>query len=163
MGLEYVAALWDGFLICLRGRKSVILGFWAAPGASGAISLGAGAWPPPFERVSGAPQTTKIANFRPLENYDLYGPPKVQPRIAWAGLSCYYRNGYTIDPTLPWCGIRSATKNSSIVQGAWGGIFQSVWHLLGCFADMVLRSGASRDFAANANHLGHSVFCLLGT
>ena len=32
----------------LQGRKSVILGVWAAPGASVAISLGRGALPPPF-------------------------------------------------------------------------------------------------------------------
>ena len=38
----------EGIYKLFKGRKSVILGVWAALGASGAISLGTGASPPAF-------------------------------------------------------------------------------------------------------------------
>ena len=53
--------------IYLRGRKSVILGVWAAPGAPETLPKGGGLRPPPFGRVSGAPgaaQTPKMADLR---------------------------------------------------------------------------------------------------
>ena len=58
-----------------KGRKSVILGVWAAPGASGAISLGRGASPPPFWGVSGAPgappdpQNSQFPTLKNLRNF----------------------------------------------------------------------------------------------
>ncbi len=52
-----------------KGRKSVILGVWAAPGARETIPLGGGLRPPPFGRVSraaGAAQIPKMTDFRSL-------------------------------------------------------------------------------------------------
>ena len=48
LAVKDAAALWEELYMFVKGRRSVILGVWAAPGASGAISLGAGASPPPF-------------------------------------------------------------------------------------------------------------------
>ncbi len=39
-----------------KGRRSVILGVWAAPGARGTIPLGGGVRPPPFGRGSRPPR-----------------------------------------------------------------------------------------------------------
>ena len=64
-----------------KGRKSVILGVWAALGAPETLPKGGELRPPPFARVSGAPgaaQTPKMTDFRPTKNYKF--PPKVQPR-----------------------------------------------------------------------------------
>ncbi len=52
-----------------KGRKSAILGVWAAPGARETLPKGGGLRPPPFGRVSGAPgfiQTPKMADFKSL-------------------------------------------------------------------------------------------------
>ncbi len=66
-GPQYMAVLWEGIVNLFRDRKSVILGVWAAPGASETLPKGVGLRPPPFARVSGAPgaaQTPKMTDLR---------------------------------------------------------------------------------------------------
>ena len=61
---------WGGNLKFVNGRKSVILGVWAAPGAPETLPKGGGRSPPPFWRVykaPGATQTPKMADLRPLK------------------------------------------------------------------------------------------------
>ncbi len=67
----YVAALWEGGFQFFKDRKSVILGVWAAPGAPEALPKGGGLRPPFFgmlSRASGATQTSKMTDFRSLNN-----------------------------------------------------------------------------------------------
>ena len=62
----------DGYKILelLKGRRSIILGVWAAPGAPETLPKGGGLRPPPFARVPGAPgapraaQTPNVTDFR---------------------------------------------------------------------------------------------------
>ena len=59
----------DGYKVLklFKDRKLVILGVWAPPGARETLPKGGGRSPPPFGRVSGAVQTTKIDDFWVLE------------------------------------------------------------------------------------------------
>ena len=66
---------------CSKGRKSVILKVWGAPGAPETPQKCRGDALPPSEmatEVPGAAQTPKMTDFRPLENSEF--PPKVQPQ-----------------------------------------------------------------------------------
>ncbi len=65
-----VAVLWHGNSKFVKGRKLVIFGVWAAPGAQETLPTGGGLRPSPFGRVSGAPgaaQTPKNYRFPILE------------------------------------------------------------------------------------------------
>ena len=69
-----------------KSRKSVLLGVWAAPGAPETPQKVGGRDFPPNEMAFEAPraaQTTKMADFPPLENPKF--PPKVQPRNGLHG------------------------------------------------------------------------------
>jgi hypothetical protein len=64
---KFVAVLWEGISIFFGGRKSAILGVWAAPAAPGTLPKGGGLRPPPFGRVpgaAGAAQTPNMTDFR---------------------------------------------------------------------------------------------------
>ncbi len=55
--VRHVAWLYFGWEFCFfMGRKSVILGVWAAPGAPETLPKGGGLRPPPFARVSKGPR-----------------------------------------------------------------------------------------------------------
>ncbi len=67
-----MAVLWHENFKLFKDRKSVILGVWAAPAASEALSKDGGLRPPLVGRASGAigaSQTPKMTDFRPLTNF----------------------------------------------------------------------------------------------
>ena len=84
-----------------KGRNSVILGVWAAPGAPETLPKGGGPRPPPFARVSGAPgaaQTPKMTNFRSLICLiKLYSHP-VLVRDGWPSLGVVVKRKTRIKP-----------------------------------------------------------------
>jgi hypothetical protein len=69
-----LAVLWEGILKFVKGRKSVILGVWAAPWAPETLPKGGGLRPPPFAWVCGVPgaaQTRKMTDFRFVKNFKI--------------------------------------------------------------------------------------------
>jgi len=80
--------------ICVRTRKSAILGLWAAPAARETLPKGAGRRPVPLGRVSRAPeaaQTLKMSDLRVLKqipdffSQPQYGHVHVAPSVLGSG------------------------------------------------------------------------------
>ncbi len=70
-GLLHRGCTLGGNFKFVKGRKSAILGVWAAPRAQDTLPKAGELRPPPFGRVSGAPvaaQTPKMTDFRSLTN-----------------------------------------------------------------------------------------------
>ncbi len=98
-----MAVLWEVFLFVVKGGNSVILEFWAAPGAPKALPKGGVLRPLPFGRVSGAPgaaQTPKLTDFRSLQKFSFNPRVFMASRSPRRGLAWLDSTGHTVGVRL---------------------------------------------------------------
>ncbi len=118
----------------VKGRKSVILGVWAAPGAPETLPKGGGLRPPPFARVSrgpGAAQTPKMTDFRSLRIFKFYSyvqnaatPTHTRPKYSRPKFSYVRPCGKAAKPSMGTEDLLFAAKAAACggaVGGATGG------------------------------------------